>query len=286
MKKELTNTQRIEKSLITTYKKSIWTNFVAAIKEYELIQDGDKIAVCISGGKDSFIMAKLFQELKKHGKNNFELEFLIINPGYNEINTKIIEENAKALGVPIKMFNANIFDYVASVKEGSPCYLCARMRRGILYSRAKELGCNKIALGHHFDDVVETTLMSMLYNGTFKTMMPKLHSKNYEGLELIRPLYKVREKDIINWKKYSGLNFINCACRFTETCVIDEETGGSKRKEMKRLVAYLESINPIFADNIFTSLKNVNLNTILGYTKNKEKIFFLDDYDTVTEEIE
>ena len=282
--KELTKTQKIERSLITTYKKSIWTKFVHAIKEFSLIEDGDKIAVCISGGKDSFLMAKLFQELKRHGKNNFDLEFLIINPGYNEMNKKIILDNAEILGVPVKMVDANIFDYVASVKEGSPCYLCARMRRGTLYATAKELGCNKIALGHHFDDVIETTLMSMLYNGTFKTMMPKLHSQNFEGLQLIRPMYRIREKDIINWKNASEIHFINCACRFTETCTIDDGTGGSKRKEMKRLVAYLESMNDCFAENIFTSLKNVNLNTVLGYTKNNEKFSFLYDYENIVED--
>jgi tRNA 2-thiocytidine biosynthesis protein TtcA len=270
--------KEIERSIITTYRKTIWKPFVAAVKEYELIKEGDKIAVCMSGGKDSMLMAKCMQELKLHGKNNFELVFLVMDPGYNEWNRQAIENNAKLLNIPINIFSTNIFDYVAGLKEGSPCYLCARMRRGHLYSKAKELGCNKIALGHHFNDVIETTLMSMLYNGQFKTMMPKLYSDNFEGLELIRPLYKVKENAIINWKNYNELQFINCACRFTETCVIND-TGGSKRKEMKRLVKTLEGMNPVFSDNIFKSLYNVNLSTVLGTIKNGKKSFFLENYE-------
>ncbi len=273
----------IERSIITTYRKTIWSKFTQAIKEYDLIKSGDKIAVCISGGKDSMLLAKCMQELKRHGKDNFELVFLVMDPGYNEINRQAIINNAELLNIPIQMFETNIFDYVAGVKEGSPCYLCARMRRGHLYSKAKELGCNKIALGHHFNDVIETTLMSILYNGQFKTMLPKLHSDNFEGLELIRPLYKVKESAIINWKSFNNLTFINCACRFTETCVIND-TGGSKRKEMKRLVKTLEDINPIFSDNIFKSLYNVNLDAIIGYEKSGEKVLFLDDYENINEE--
>lgn len=270
--------KEIERSIITTYRKTIWKPFVAAVKEYELIKEGDKIAVCMSGGKDSMLMAKCMQELKLHGKNNFDLVFLVMDPGYNEWNRQAIENNAKLLNIPINIFSTNIFDYVAGLREGSPCYLCARMRRGHLYSKAKELGCNKIALGHHFNDVIETTLMSMLYNGQFKTMMPKLYSDNFEGLELIRPLYKVKENAIINWKNYNELQFINCACRFTETCVIND-TGGSKRKEMKRLVKTLEGMNPVFSDNIFKSLYNVNLSTVLGTIKNGKKTFFLESYE-------
>lgn len=276
---ELNKSQQVQKSIITTYRKDIWSKFVQGIKEYDLIQSGDKIAVCMSGGKDSMLLAKLMQELKAHGKDNFELEFLVIDPGYNEINRDKIIQNAKLLDIPIKIYDANIFDYVHSLEGGSPCYMCARMRRGTLYSTAKKLGCNKIALGHHFDDVIETTLMSMLYNGQYKTMMPKLHSQNFEGIELIRPMYKIREKDIINWKNKNELTFINCACRFTELCELGGDANSSKRKEMKNLVKYLESINPIFSYNIFTSLKNVNLNTVLGYEKDKIKSSFLDDYD-------
>lgn len=275
--------QVVEKSLVTTFKKSIWKKFIASIKEYELIQDGDKIAVCMSGGKDSMLMAKCFQELKKHGKNNFELEFLVVDPGYSQIAKDKIMENAELLNVPIKIFKANIFDYVASVNEGSPCYLCARMRRGTLYSFAKELGCNKIALGHHFDDVIETTLMSIFYNGQIKTMMPKLKSKNFENIQLIRPLFQVREKDIIAWRNFNELIFINCSCRFTEMCVT---VGGSKRQEMKRLVQNLECMNPVFSENLFTSLSNVNLDTMLGYKKDGKKVFFLDEYDSLVEEEE
>lgn len=271
---------QVERSIITTFRKNIWRNFISAIKDYELINDGDVIAVCISGGKDSMLLAKCMQELQRHGKQNFQVKFLVMNPGYNDINLQNILNNASELNVPIQVFNSNIFDYVASVKDGSPCYLCARMRRGNLYAFAKEMGCNKIALGHHFNDVIETTLMSMLYNGTFKTMMPKLKSDNFAGMEVIRPLYKVKEKDIIRWKTVNELTFINCACRFTETCTIDpNDTSGSKRKEMKKIVKMLQEINPIFDDNIFTSLHNVNLNTVIGTIENGNKTLFTEGYD-------
>lgn len=269
-----------QRSIITIFKKTIWSRFTSAIKEYDLIQDNDKIAVCISGGKDSMLLALLMKELHEHGKQNFSLEFLTIDPGYSEQNRNKIVQNAKQFGINLHIFSANIYDYVATVKEGSPCYLCARMRRGTLYSKAKELGCNKIALGHHFDDVIETTLMSMLYNGQFKTMMPKLHSENFEGLELIRPLYKIREKDIISWKKANNLEFINCACRFTEMCELEPDSkNSSKRKEMKLLVEKLEKENKLFIDNIFSSLKNVNLDTVLGYTQDEKYHYFVDDYN-------
>ncbi len=267
----------IEKSLIKTYRKELWSKFVSAVVKYKLISEFDKIAVCISGGKDSFLLAKLMQELKKHNKINFELVFLVINPGYSEQNRQVILDNAKKLGVDIKIFDVNYFEHVASVENGSPCYLCARIRRGVLYSHARELGCNKIALGHHFDDVVETTLLSMLYNGQLKTMMPKLHSQNYEGLELIRPMYYIREKDIIRWASKFNLQFINCACPLYIKRNLNKENE-SKRYEMKQLINSLENMNNKFVDNIFTSLKNINLNTVIGYEKNGVKHNFLDEY--------
>lgn len=268
------------RSIITIFKKTIWSRFTSAIKEYDLIQDNDKIAVCISGGKDSMLLALLMKELHEHGKQNFSLKFLTIDPGYSEENKNKILQNAKNLGIDLQIFKTNIFDYVATVEQGSPCYLCARMRRGTLYAKAKELGCNKIALGHHFDDVIETTLMSVLYNGQFKTMMPKLHSENFEGLELIRPMYKIRERDIISWKKANNLEFINCACRFTEMCELDtNDKNISKRKEMKLLIEKLEKQNKLFIDNIFSSLKNVNIDTVLGYTQSDRYHNFVVDYN-------
>nr|MBP3599261.1 tRNA 2-thiocytidine biosynthesis protein TtcA [Eubacterium sp.] len=269
----------VERSIIKKYRKEIWRKFTKAINEYELIQDGDKIAVCISGGKDSMLMAKLFQELERHGKKNFEVVFLVMNPGYNEINSETIRNNAEMLRVPIIEFESPIFDAV--VEETSPCYLCARMRRGYLYSKAKELGCNKIALGHHFDDVVETILMGMMYGSQIQTMMPKLHSTNFEGMELIRPLYLIREKDIIHWTNYNELRFIRCACRFTEKCVAEEEEEdkSSKREEMKQLIKKLEEINPSVAMNIFRSVENVNLATVIAYKQDGVKHHFLDDYE-------
>ncbi len=269
----------VERSIIKKYRKEIWRKFTKAINEYDLIQDGDKIAVCISGGKDSMLMAKLFQELERHGKKNFGLEFLVMNPGYNEINYQRIKENAEFLNVPITVFETQIFDAV--VEETSPCYLCARMRRGYLYSKAKELGCNKIALGHHFDDVVETILMGMMYGSQIQTMMPKLHSTNFEGMELIRPMYLIREEDIIHWSHYNELRFIRCACRFTEKCAAEEEEEdkSSKREEMKGLIRELEKINPSVAMNIFRSVENVNLATVIAYKKDGVKHHFLDDYE-------
>ncbi len=269
----------VERSIIKKYRKEIWRKFTKAINEYELIQDGDKIAVCISGGKDSMLMAKLFQELERHGKKNFELVFLVMNPGYNEINYETICNNARLLNVPITVFKTEIFDVVAKEDMDSPCYLCARMRRGYLYSKAKELGCNKIALGHHFDDVVETILMGMMYGSQIQTMMPKLHSTNFEGMELIRPMYLIREADIIHWMHYNELHFIRCACRFTEACAFcDDAEKGSKREEMKELIKELEKKNPSVAMNIFRSVENVNLATVIAYKKDGVKHHFLEDY--------
>ena len=269
--------KQIERSIIKKFRKPIWKRFIEAINEYELIVDGDKIAVCISGGKDSMLMAKLFQELYKHGKKNFEVIFLVMNPGYNEQNWDMIKTNASVLGIDFQYFKTEIFDTVAEI-ENNPCYLCARMRRGYLYSKAKELGCNKIALGHHFDDVVETTLMSMLYSGKIETMLPKLHSRNFEGMELIRPLYKIREDDIKAWRDYNGLTFIQCACRFTEHCVSCGGGKDSKREEMKELVRTFRQKNDIIDKIIFTSMSNINLDTVLGYKKNGVKHSFLDEY--------
>ncbi|MDD4275882.1 MAG: ATP-binding protein [Clostridia bacterium] len=267
----------IERSIITTYRSRIWKPFVSAIIEYELINDDDKIAVCMSGGKDSMLLAKCMQELKAHGKNNFELFFLVMDPGYSDINKQKIIDNAKLLNVPIQIFNSNIFNIVADIKD-SPCYLCARMRRGCLYNKAKEMGCNKIALGHHFDDVIETILMSALYNGQIKTMMPKLHSLNFEGMELIRPLYQVKEADIVNWKNLNGLDFIKCACRFTENCSINQDIAG-KRTEIKSLITRLRKINPIFDHNIFKSMYNINLGAVIGHKLNGKIYNFLNNYD-------
>ena len=271
-------TKDIERSIIKKFRKPIWRRFTKAIREYELVQDGDKIAVCISGGKDSMLMAKLFQELSRHGKKNFEVVFLVMNPGYNEINYQTIKDNAKILNVPITVFESDIFNIVAS-EEQSPCYLCARMRRGYLYSKAKELGCNKIALGHHYDDVIETILMGMLYGAQVQTMMPKLHSTNFEGMELIRPLYLIREADIIHWANYNDLHFIQCACRFTEHCASCGGTEkGSKRAEIKELIHELAQKDPVIEYNIFRSVENVNLNTVIGYKQDGVRHNFLDTY--------
>lgn len=267
----------IERSIIKKFRKDIWSKFIKAISDYELIKENDNIMVCISGGKDSFLLAKCIQELIKHGKFPFTAHYVVMDPGYNKINRELIEKNAKLLNVPIEIFETNIFDVTAKV-EGNPCYLCARMRRGYLYSKAKELGCNKIALGHHFDDVIETTLLSMFYGSEIKTMMPKLHSDNFEGLELIRPLYLVKESAVLAWKNYNELIFINCACRFTENCSILDD-GTSKRKEMKNLVNNLRKINPSIDSNIFTSMNNINLNCVLGTKKDGKYISFLDEYD-------
>lgn len=271
-------TKEIERSIIKKFRKPIWRKFTKAVNEYQLIQEGDKVAVCISGGKDSMLLAKLMQELQRHGKIPFELVFLIMNPGYNADNWQIIQDNAKLLGIPLTVFETQIFDIVAEIDK-SPCYLCARMRRGYLYSKAKELGCNKIALGHHFDDMIETVLMGMFYGGKIETMMPKLHSNNFEGMELIRPLYMVKEEDIKAWRDYNKLSFIQCACRFTENCSSCGGAKGSKRDEMKELIGQMRKISNVIDGNIFKSVHNVNLNTIIGYHKDGIIYNFLDDYE-------
>lgn len=271
----------IERSIIKRYRKSIWRRFTKAVNDYKLIEDGDKIAVCISGGKDSMLMAKLLQEMKRHGKNNFDLEFIIMNPGYNEENWQLILHNAKILGIPLTVFNSDIFDVVTTV-GGNPCYLCARMRRGCLYSKAKELGCNKIALGHHFDDVVETILIGMFYGSQIETMMPKLHSQNFEGMELIRPMYLIKEDAIKLWRDYNNLRFIQCACRFTEAIALSKDSADvvnpSKRQEIKELIAKLKETHSSIDMNIFNSVSNVNLNKITGYKKDGVWHNFLDEY--------
>ncbi len=270
----------IERSIIKKFRAELWSQFTKAINTYDLIKDGDKIAVCISGGKDSMLMAKLFQELERHGKKNFEVVYMVMNPGYNRINYETILNNAKIMQIPITVFDSDIFDIVDAA-GGSPCYLCARMRRGALYSKAKELGCNKIALGHHYDDVIETIIMGMLYGGQVQTMMPKLHSTNFEGMELIRPLYLVREEDIKKWMNYNELKFINCACRLTESCASCGGTDkGSKRAEIKSLIAELRERSPYIESNIFKSVENVSLNTVICYkTADGKKHHFLDEYD-------
>ena len=267
----------IERSLITKYRKDIYSKFVKAVADYELIKENDNIMVCISGGKDSFLLAKCIQELIRHGKFPFTAHYVVMDPGYNAKNRKMIEDNAKILGIPIEIFDTNIFESVASVDVKGACYLCARMRRGNLYAKAKELGCNKIALGHHFDDVIETTLLSMFYGAEFKTMMPKLHSDNFPGLELIRPLYLVHEDDIISWKNYNELTFLNCACRFTEKTASKETD--SKRKEIKELIKELKKTYKTIDQNIFNATSNVNMNCILAWTKGKDKHTFLEEYE-------
>lgn len=271
--------KEVEKSLRKKFHKDIWCRFTKAINEYQLIQDKDKIAVCISGGKDSMLMAKLFQELKRHGKINFEVEYLVMNPGYDQVNYEQIMLNAKLLEIPITVFESEIFDVVAD-EEDSPCYLCARMRRGYLYSKAQELGCNKIALGHHFDDVIETIVMGMLYGAQIQTMMPKLHSTNFEGMELIRPMYLIREEDIIRWCEENELEFIRCACRFTEKRDSYDDVGQvSKRAEVKELIRSLRKRSPYIEMNIFRSVENVNVNTVIAYKKDGIKYHFLESYD-------
>lgn len=268
----------IERSLTKKFHRSIFSKFAKALNEYELLKPGDKVAVCISGGKDSMLMAKLFQELKKHGKFQFETVFLVMNPGYNADNWKIIQDNAKLLGIPLTVFESDIFDTVATIEQ-NPCYLCARMRRGHLYAQAKALGCNKIALGHHFDDVIETILMGMLYSGKIETMMPKLHSQNFEGMELIRPMYLIKEDAVKAWRDYNGLQFIQCACRFTENCVSCGGGRGSKRDEMKELIAHFRKESDVIEKNIFKSVHNINLKTVIGYHKDDWTYNFLDDYN-------
>ncbi len=271
----------VETSIRKTFHKCIFSPFAKAINEYELLKPGDKVAVCISGGKDSMLMAKLFQEIKRHNKFDFELVFLVMDPGYSEVNRLVIEKNARMLGVPITIFETQIFDAVYDVKQ-SPCYLCARMRRGYLYSKAKELGCNKIALGHHYDDVIETILMGMLYGAQVQTMMPKLHSTNFEGMELIRPMYYIREDDIMRWRDFNNLHFIQCACHFTDTCSSCREDGttASKRMEIKQLIKDMKKVNPYVEGNIFKSVYNVSLGTVIEYKdKDGVKHNFLENYD-------
>ena len=271
--------RKVEKSIVKKFRSEIWRKFTRALNEYELIKDGDRIAVCISGGKDSMLMAKLFQELERHGQKNFEVKFLVMNPGYNDVNYQHILNNAKLLNVPITVFETDIFD-VVDVVGGAPCYLCARMRRGNLYSKAEEMGWNKIALGHHFDDVIETILMGMLYGGQIQTMMPKLHSTNFGKMELIRPLYLIRERDIIHWKDYNGLTFIDCACKMTaQSAKGNGLENGSKRAEIKELIRELEKRSEFKPKNIFKSVENVNLNTIIAYKDYKGVHHFLDNYD-------
>lgn len=272
----------IEQSIRKKFKKSIWCKFTKAVREYELVKEGDKIAVCISGGKDSMLMAKLFQELQRHNRFPFEVTFLVMDPGYSKENRQIIENNAKKLHIPLTIFESDIFEAVLHV-EKSPCYLCARMRRGHLYAKAKELGCNKIALGHHYDDVIETILMGMLYGAQVQTMMPKLHSTNFEGMELIRPLYLVREDDIKKWRDYNELHFLQCACKFTETCSIEGGDSSSKRMEIKHLIRDLKKTNPFVEGNIFKSVENVNLSTVIAYKQDGVKHHFLESYDEVAE---
>jgi tRNA(Ile)-lysidine synthase TilS/MesJ len=274
--------KEIEKSIIKKFRKEIWSKFVKAVIDYKLIEEGDKVMVCISGGKDSMLMAKCVEELTRHGKVHFEAKYVCMNPGYNEENKELILNNAKLLNINLEMFESNIFDVVFDSDGKSPCYLCARMRRGHLYAKAKELGCNKIALGHHFDDVIETTLLSMLYGSEIKTMMPKLHSTNFKGIDLIRPMYLIKEESVIAWSKYNNIKFINCACKFTlENSGIDE--GTSKRKEIKNLIKHLKTKNEDVDYNIFKSLDNVNLNCVLGTKKNGVYDSFLDHYDELEE---
>lgn len=272
--------EEIELSIRKKFHKKLFTKFAKAIKEYELVKENDHIAICISGGKDSMLMAKLFQELKRHNKFDFEITFLVMDPGYSPENRKIIEQNAKLMDIPVTIFESDIFDAVDTI-EKSPCYLCARMRRGHLYKKAQELGCNKIALGHHYDDVIETILMGMLYGAQVQTMMPKLHSTNFEGMELIRPLYLIREEDIKHWRDYNDLHFLQCACHFTDTCSSCREDGTSKSKrlEIKKLIEELKKVNPYVEANIFKSVENVNLSTVIAYKENGIRHHFLEDYD-------
>ncbi len=279
MSRELEKCQLIERSIIKRFRKEIWNPFIEGVKRYQLIQAGDRIAVCMSGGKDSMLLAKLMQQLQKHSDVPFELEFLVMDPGYAEMNRQKIIDNAALMQIPIKIFDSKIYDVVSDIEQ-NPCYLCARMRRGHLYKFAQELGCNKIALGHHFSDVVVTTLMGMLYGAQIQAMMPKLHSTNFPGMELIRPLYCVHEDQIIAWKNYNGLEFIQCACRFTENCPVNEnEAGKSKRKEVKLLLKQLKIGNPQVEKHIFQSIHSVKLDTLIGYKKDGVEHCFLDEYD-------
>ena len=267
--------QEIERSIIKKFRKEIWSKFIEAIQKYNLIKENDNIMVCISGGKDSFLLAKCIQELIRHGKFSFKAQYVVMNPGYKESVLKSIEKNAEILNIPIQIFKSDIFEVTDRIGGESPCYLCARMRRGYLYSKAQELGCNKIALGHHFNDVIETTLLSMFYSSEIKTMVPKLKSDNFKGLELIRPMYHIKEEHIKSWAKSNNLTFINCACNFTEKSITENN---SKRKEIKELINTLKETNPNIEQNIFKSMDNINLNCVLGYTKNNIRTEFIDDY--------
>ena len=278
MQSDTQKAKEVERSINKKFHKSLWSRFTTAIQEYQLVEENDKIAVCISGGKDSMLMAKLFQELKRHNKFPFEVVYLVMDPGYSPKNREIIEKNSKLLNVPITVFESNIFESVFHIDK-SPCYICARMRRGYLYSKAKELGCNKIALGHHYDDVIETILMGMLYGGQVQTMMPKLHSTNFEGMELIRPMYLIREDDIKSWRDYNDLHFIQCACKFTETCTSCNPDNASKRLEIKNMIRQMKRINPQVESNIFKSVQNINLDTVIGYKQGGVKHSFLDSYN-------
>ena len=279
MAKALEKYQEIERSIITTYRKTLWSPFVLAVKKYRLIQAGDKIAVCISGGKDSMLLAKLMQELHRHSEVPFELVFLVMDPGYNEENRRRIEENAALLNVPLTVFESDVFAAAESASAEAPCYLCARMRRGHLYAKAKELGCNKIALGHHKSDVIETTLMGMLYGGQIQGMLPRIQSTNFEGMELIRPMYCILEKDILRWKEYNGLEFIACACKFTQNLTGGEEDTFSARRKVKELISMLKEENPNVENNIFQSIHNVQLDTLAEYKKEGKKNSFLDKFE-------
>ena len=277
MARELSRAEWIERSIIKTYHKQLWTPFINALKQYELIAPGDKIAVCISGGKDSMLLAKLMQQLHRHSDVPFELEYLVMDPGYAPANRAKIEENAEILGVPVTIFESDIFA-VTNGTEKNPCYLCARMRRGALYAKARELGCNKIALGHHRDDVIETTVMAMFYGAQLQGMMPKLHSTNFPGMELIRPLYCVREEDIVAWAKHNELAFLQCACRFTERAATAGHETESKRKEVKALIRTLRETNPDLESNIFHAIHAVNLDMFPGWKTKGEKHSFLENY--------
>ncbi len=268
--------REIEKSIIKKYRKEIWSKFIKALKDYQLISANDKIMVCISGGKDSFLLAKLIQELIRHGQIPFEAHYVVMDPGYNKINREYIINNARLMNIPIEIFETDIFEVSNKLNPENPCYMCARMRRGHLYNKAKELGCNKIALGHHFDDVIETTLLSMLYGAEIKTMLPKIHSDNFEGVDLIRPMYLIKEQDILSWRNYNELTFLNCACKFTENAAHDESL--SKRKEMKKLISQLRTLYKDIDHNIFKSMDNINLNCVLGYRNDEGKHSFLDEY--------
>jgi len=267
--------QKVEESIRKKFHKQIFSKFTKGVKEYQLVQSGDRIAVCISGGKDSMLMAKLFQELTRHRQVSFELVFLVMDPGYTPENRALIERNAKAIGIPLTIFETDIFDSVYSAPKNA-CYLCARMRRGHLYAKAKELGCNKIALGHHYDDVIETILMGMLYGSQIQTMMPKLHSTNFQGMELIRPMYLIREADIKHFRDYHDLHFLQCACRFTDTCSVDGSMV-SKRTEIKQLIQELKKVNPYVEGNIFASVENVHLDAVIGYKQGGKRVHFLDN---------